>query len=276
MSSCPSTPVNKSRRSTVSSPYFAEKIHRNIDPGTSEDDLFLQLGPLKPLLIQGKSPPVSPSFTVSSCSLTERVANDPWKLLVAVTLLNKTTAKVAIPIFWKLLSKWPSPWALSQGWHLGHFSRDMHSTQSILADAKELADFIHSLGTYSIRSKRLISLSKAYLLDPPSAFDARPSKPTLPSKKYPVEPEDATCPLSIRRRLRYPPTPISHLPGTGSYALDSYRIFCPLHEDPFSAEWKAVNPTDKELILYLRWRWAHLERMEWSPETVFQGAVAAR
>ncbi|EEB96991.1 hypothetical protein MPER_03780, partial [Moniliophthora perniciosa FA553] len=79
------------------------------------------------------------------------------------------------------------------------------------------------------------------------AFDARPSKPTLPSpsKKYPVQLERVTRPSSPRKRLRYPPTPISHLP----------------------VEWKAVKPTDKELILYLRWRWAHLERMDWSPET---------
>jgi methyl-CpG-binding domain protein 4 len=47
--------------------------------------------------------------------LVERVAQDPWKLLVAVTLLNKTTAKVALPMFWHLMDNWPSPWAMGQG-----------------------------------------------------------------------------------------------------------------------------------------------------------------
>jgi hypothetical protein len=45
----------------------------------------------------------------------EVVAHDPWKLLIAVTLLNKTSGKLAIPVFWKILAKWSTPWALSQG-----------------------------------------------------------------------------------------------------------------------------------------------------------------
>ena len=89
------------------------------------------------------------------------------------------------------------------------------------------------------------------------------------SKKSPSKKTNGNVdlPSTLTKRLRYPATPISHLPGTGSYALDSYRIFCSLHEDPFSEEWKSVTPTDKELVLYLRWRWAHLERLEWSAET---------
>lgn len=46
---------------------------------------------------------------------TEQVGHDPWQLLVAVTLLNKTTAKVALPVFWQILEKWPSAYALSEG-----------------------------------------------------------------------------------------------------------------------------------------------------------------
>ena len=45
----------------------------------------------------------------------ERVADDPWKLLVAVMLLNKTAGRVAVPIFWKLMERWPTPEALAQG-----------------------------------------------------------------------------------------------------------------------------------------------------------------
>lgn len=46
-------------------------------------------------------------------------------------------------------------------------------------------------------------------------------------------------------------SPISHLPGVGPYALDSYRIFCTVYDDPTSQEWKQVQPTDKQLSLYL-------------------------
>ena len=45
----------------------------------------------------------------------ESVADDPWKLLISVTLLNKTSGKLAIPVFWDILNKWPTPLALSQG-----------------------------------------------------------------------------------------------------------------------------------------------------------------
>lgn len=48
-------------------------------------------------------------------ALSERVAHDPWKLLVAVMFLNKTAGKVAIPIMWDVLSRWPTPEAMSTG-----------------------------------------------------------------------------------------------------------------------------------------------------------------
>lgn len=110
-------------------------------------------------------------------------------------------------------------------------------------DENELIDTIQRLGTQNIRAKRLILLSRAYLQDPPSLYDLRPSKPGVVTLQ----------PLKSTKRLkaRYPPTPISHLPGTGPYALDSYRIFCTLHHDPSSNEWKNVTPTDKELIRFL-------------------------
>jgi hypothetical protein len=47
-------------------------------------------------------------------------------------------------------------------------------------------------------------------------------------------------------RNHYPLTPISHLPGSGPYALDSYRIYC---GDPDA--WRTVMPRDKELVRYI-------------------------
>ncbi|RDB29559.1 Methyl-CpG-binding domain protein 4 [Hypsizygus marmoreus] len=228
----------------ISSPYFTSKVaaysqlpsssdhHSQCEPDPNDvltDDplfcyyfraflrLYSQLVLLKPVMIQ------------------ECVADDPWKLLIAVTLLNKTAGKLAIPIFWKILATWATPWALSQ------------------ANQRELAATIRPLGTQNIRSKRLIALSRAYLRDPPKLPDLRPSKARSSSSPY------------IFQSRRYPPTHISHLPGTGPYALDSYRIFCTVHDEQSKEEWKAVMPTDKELIRYLKWKWALLERKEWVP-----------
>lgn len=46
---------------------------------------------------------------------TESVRDDPWKVLIAARLLNVTTGKVAIPVFCKLISRWPTPRDLVQG-----------------------------------------------------------------------------------------------------------------------------------------------------------------
>lgn len=92
-------------------------------------------------------------------------------------------------------------------------------------------NIIRGLGLQRTRSKRLILLSKMYLDDPPVVDNLRPSTFKLFGEQY-------------------KPTMVSHLPGSGAYALDSYRIFysgsgC----DP--EEWKSVMPSDKELIRYL-------------------------
>ncbi|KAF7329568.1 hypothetical protein MKEN_00219700 [Mycena kentingensis (nom. inval.)] len=161
--------------------------------------------------------------------IQERVASDPWKVLVAVTLLNKTAGKLALPVFWDMMTRWPTPFALSQ-----------------VAES-ELVTLLHPLGTQNRRAQRLIALSRAYLLDPPSTHDPRRSRASGPL-------------ISPRKRARYPETPISHLPGAGAYALDSYRIFCAGGD-----EWRAVRPSDKELVRYLRWRWAVEAGMLWDP-----------
>lgn len=133
------------------------------------------------------------------------------------------------------MDRWPDPWALSQG-APGWKSHVHVVIPEYPADQSELLSTIQSLGTHNIRSRRLINMSRAYLQDPPALPDLRPSQPRL---------------LSPVKRRRYPATPISHLPGTGPYALDSYRIFCTVCHDPLSQEWKYVLPSDKELVRYL-------------------------
>ncbi|SJL05768.1 uncharacterized protein ARMOST_09104 [Armillaria ostoyae] len=201
--------------------------------------------PLKPILIQGEhrgNPVILTCQSYHELDFTELVAHDPWKLIVAVTLLNKTSGKLAIPVFWELVDRWPTALSLSQ------------------ASDEDLVSLIRPLGTQTVRAKRLIEMSKSYLLDPPSAYDVRRSKPAPLSSSASL----ASGQGSPAKRKKYPPTPISHLPGTGRYALDSYRIFCTGYENPSSQEWKAVVPTDKKLVQYVKWKWAVEECKEWT------------
>ncbi|KAF8475428.1 DNA glycosylase, partial [Gautieria morchelliformis] len=99
-----------------------------------------------------------------------------------------------------------------------------------------LQELLTPLGLQKTRSDRIIRLSAMYIADPPSVDEPRKS-----------------------RVAHYPPTAVSHLPGCGRYALDSFRIFC------CPDEWMNVMPSDKELIRYLRWKWAVVGRREWDP-----------
>ena len=92
--------------------------------------------------------------------------------------------------------------------------------KSSLADPAELKDHIRPLGLQSIRARRLIALSSAYMCLYAYHDHSQESYP------------DHTL--------------ISHLPGSGPYALDSYRIYCGGPD-----AWRAVIPCDKELIKYI-------------------------
>lgn len=158
---------------------------------------------------------------VSDVYHTEKLRHDPWKLLAAVMLLNMTTGRQAIPIFWRLMDRWPTPECMSCG-EQTYVSLSHLVLTPYLASEDDLRALLQPLGLAKKRARRLIDLSAQYLQDPPSTD--HPHK----SRNYRV------------------PTPVSHLPGCGPYALDSYRIFCgPLDE------WKRVRPSDKELIRYL-------------------------
>jgi hypothetical protein len=95
----------------------------------------------------------------------------------------------------------------------------------LTADPTELEDCIRCLGLQSIRAKRLISLSAAYLGQLASDRDQ----------------QEQPGSQSLRRS-----TSISHLPGSGPYALDSYRIYCGGPD-----AWRTVVPRDKELIRFI-------------------------
>jgi len=73
---------------------------------------------------------------------------------------------------------------------------------------------------------------------------------------------------------------IGHLPGCGSYAWDSWRIFCRdvlrgvakdyrgegAAAEGFEPEWMRVLPLDKELRVTVKWMWLR-EGWIWDPET---------
>jgi len=169
-----------------------------------------------------------------SADRPEHVAHDPWKVLVAVTLLNKTAGKLAVPAFFKIMALWPTAQALAR------------------APPDVLEGLIKHLGLGRSRTARLIKMSRVYIEDPPAIDHLRPTKCYM---NVCVR-NEAGEPSLVKQR--YPPTAISHVPGSGPYALDSYRIFC-VGDD----EWKSVFPQDKELVKYLKWKWAVAELRQW-------------
>ncbi|KAG2134877.1 uncharacterized protein EDB93DRAFT_1254382 [Suillus bovinus] len=236
----------RSGKSWVPSSLPSEDLfaHKNMSAfPTYHQDLFNDLigyiANAKPILIQAA------------------VSDNPWQLLIAVKLLNVTTGRYAIPVFWKLMDRWPTP-------------RDM-----IEADNDEVVNILRPLGLYNKRAAWLKEISQRYIDDPPTDV-LRPSKCrleiparlkiTAPTYVNPRKRKNHGSPQTARKTtISYPPTSVSHYPGVGRYALDSYRIFCTSHE---SEEWKQVMPEDKELIRYLRWKWAYEERKIWYPDGV--------
>ncbi|KAI0642479.1 DNA glycosylase [Trametes meyenii] len=165
--------------------------------------------------------------------IQEHVSSSPWKVLVAVTLLNKTAGKKSIPVFFEIMERWPTPTALAE------------------APVGLLCELVRDLGLGQVRTNRLITLSQIYIDQPP-----------LPTVLYPSRGKVTVPSLDglNTKEVQYPPTPISHIPGCGPYALDSYRIFC-----GGEGEWKFVRPRDKELVKYLQWKWAIEVYRQWDP-----------
>ena len=141
---------------------------------------------------------------------------------------------------------------------------------SLSAPLSLLFEILKDLGLGQVRSQRLIDISQTFLDRPPQADILYPSRGKYIAL---LTASDGSFDL---KQVKYPPTPISHLPGCGPYALDSYRIFCTGGD-----EWKNVRPSDKELVKYLvsaclylltihvphttgqQWRWAVEAYRKW-------------
>ncbi|XP_021265613.1 methyl-CpG-binding domain protein 4 isoform X2 [Numida meleagris] len=122
--SVPRTQVD--RRKT--SPYFSSKYSKEA-PSPPRRKAFRKW-----------TPPRSPFNLVQ-----ETLFHDPWKLLIATIFLNKTSGKMAIPVLWEFLRKYPSP--------------EVART----ADWKEMSELLRPLGLYALRAKTIIKFSDEYL-----------------------------------------------------------------------------------------------------------------
>lgn len=210
--------------------------------------------------------PVPPLSSSTFGIIQEKLWKEPFWLLIAVTFLNKTTGRAAVPIFWKVKKLFPTPEELAK------------------ADPDVLLEMVKSLGLQNARSKRLISMAQAWVENPPlkgKAFRTLnyPSQGDGRAREVPdvVEEEDIEiCKGSLE---------IGQIPGCGAYAYDSWRVFCRdvlrgVAEDydgkgaveneedgtAFEPEWKRVVPGDKELRACLRWMWMR-EGWVWDPVT---------
>ncbi len=257
----------KVKRPSAKSPYFVpptplispELTRRGKEHKSNKEDATgvpstLGSGKKRPL---GKTiscipfPPLSaPHFGL----IQEKLAHDPFRLLIAVTFLIRTHGKHAIPVFFELMEKYPTPESL------------------VAADLEEIVPIIRHLGLQNQRSNTYQMYAKIWLDNPPTK-----------GKRYPVRgypnPESAR---DVKKgeilddddeRHAWE---IGHM-TQGPYAIDSWRIFCrdrlrgeadswngEGRREGFQPEWMRVLPQDKELRVYLRWMWLK-EGFEWDP-----------
>ncbi|KAK3669147.1 hypothetical protein LTR78_010973 [Recurvomyces mirabilis] len=182
---------------------------------------------------------------------------EPFWLLVAVTLLNKTPGQSARPIFWRIKDRYQDPPSLAA------------------ADQDELSQMIRTLGLQTQRSNRIIKLATTWTRSPPrKGVRYRTRNYPLQGQGKELDVQVETDAVECAGALE-----IGHLAGCGPYAWDSWRIFCRdilrgvaddyngLHALPeFVPEWKRVRPLDKELQACLRWMWLR-EGWIWTPGT---------
>jgi len=172
----------------------------------------------------------------------EELAHNPFHLLIATTFLNKTKGSVAKPLIYQFLAIYPTPDLLSQ------------------ADQQEVTDFLRPLGLQRIRAERLIKMAKTWMLDPPrwGRGKVRYNYPPRETVSFPV-PGQLPFGTEVKKEWE-----VAHLPGTGAYALDSWRLFCRDemkkeaggNVEEGDDEWRRVVPMDKELRAYVRWMWS--------------------
>jgi methyl-CpG-binding domain protein 4 len=171
--------------------------------------------------------------------IQERICCSLYALVVQAILWNQTRGKMARPVLFALLAKYPTPEELSS------------------ASLKELTSMLQPIGLHNLRAVRLIALANAWLAAPPCK-ERRYRRLHYPSRGSgtDVKPGEVLGIEDEREGWE-----IAHLPGMGAYAIDSYRIFYrdKLREVDMTKdvepEWKRVTADDKDLKAYLKWKW---------------------
>lgn len=212
--------------------------------------------------------PVPPLTADRFGLIQEELADNPFRLLIAITFLIRTTGKVAIPVFRKLMERFPTPETLAA------------------ADPQDITALIRPLGLSAVRCAAIQNYAHMWLEKPPTREvrygvknypqpgDARhvrageefgPEDGRGNDDFDDQEPVDAVA--DARDRAIGCAWEIGHL-TQGPYTLDSWRIFCRdvllgRSDDwtgrgsppGFQPEWMRVLPRDKELRACLRWMW---------------------
>jgi hypothetical protein len=239
-----SVPVTPRKRTGLSSPFFTT-------PSSSKKNR-----PSPGTVSSIEAPPLS--HTVFGL-IQEELADDPFKLLVAVIYLNRTRATIAIPKFRRLIECNPTAEDVAR------------------ANVNDIADFIQPLGLHNQRAATIVNLANVWISNPPVlGWRFRtPGYPTAEASKD-IKADEVLSDADPREGA----FEIGHISGLGVYAYDSWRIFCrdklrglaeswngqATTSSQFEPEWKRVLPKDKELRAFLRWMWLK-EGWRWDPLT---------
>lgn len=214
-------------------------------------------------------PPLdAPSFGL----IQSKIAHEPFWLLVAVTFLIKTRGQTAVPAFWAVKERFPTPADLANP-----------------ANADKLLGMIRHLGLSSNRLRKLQDYGRIWMDNPPAAgkvhrvrkYDHRDIPSYIEASDEVLEDAPGGGMLTPKKNNKdedLDAWEIGHM-TQGKYALDSWRIFCRDRllgraegwngegaRPEFQPEWCRVRPADKELRAYLRWMWMR-EGFEWDPVT---------
>ena len=238
-----------------------------------------------PYFPSNKAPPKRPAKNISCIPFPplsalrfglaqERLAHNPFHLLIACVFLTKTRGAVSMPVFYTLITRYPTPTDLANANH------------------QDVVEIFQHLGLQNQRAKRVVEMAKAWCEMPPEKGKRwrRLGYPERGDGKDVKVGEclgdEADVEKDGERDMRVA-WEVAHLPGVGAYGLDSWRIFCrdglrgfEFEEKvkksgqkkrgkevvEFEPEWKRVIPLDKELRAYLRWRWLQ-EGWVWNPIT---------
>lgn len=240
----PSTPLSESTTPTKSNLLIQPETPKSSRPK------IIKKSPYFPTLLPPEAesclpfPPIDARYFGL---VQEKLAHEPFKLLIATIFLNRTRGGVALPVLFQVFDKYPTIDSMAN------------------ASKPELVSMIHCLGFQNQRAQKCIDLARTWQSHPPTK-GKRYRRLHYPRKLDGRDVGREECIDDEDMRVAWE---VAHLPGVGAYSLDSWRIFCRdelrnVASDwqgtgattaGFVPEWKSVLPQDKELRAYLTWLW---------------------